>query len=210
MDKNLSRRKPRRIERIVSFLSGVKVKLNLGCGFKKKEGFINVDLGEFCSPDTIVDLAHEAWPWEDNSINEIHFDFSLEQMGYSPKELMHVISEVYRVSTHEAKVVILCLHPRHDRFVLNPLCHHRISVEFFHMLNIQNNLNQIGAGMSDNCLALQYGVNFALLGFKFLLTEDMHQKISTGVLTEEMVRSKLTFENNICEALEIHLHVIKE
>lgn len=185
------------------------MKLNLGCGFKKKENFKNIDCGEFCEPDQVVDLAYEKWPWENDSVDEAVFEFSLEQMGHSSKELMHVMKELFRVCKNEAAITVVSLHPRHDRFVLNPLCHHRISLEFFHMMNIQNNLNQIGAGMSDNCLGLQYGINFTVMNFKFLLTQEMHQRILSGEITEAEVRKKMTFENNICEGLEIHLQASK-
>jgi hypothetical protein len=191
------------------FSGGVNIKLNLGCGFKKKPGFTNVDRGDFCSPDQIVNLVSGAWPWENNSIDEAVFEFSLEQMGETSEQLMHVMTELFRVCQNEAKITVIVLHPRHDRFVLNPLCRQRISLEFFHMMNVQNNLNQISAGLSDNCLGLQYGVNFTVAGFKFLLTEETHQKISSGELTEPEIRLKMHHENNICEALEIHLQVLK-
>jgi hypothetical protein len=37
-------------------------RLNLGCGFKKFEGFHNVDYSDICSPDEIVELNSKSWP----------------------------------------------------------------------------------------------------------------------------------------------------
>lgn len=185
------------------------MKLNLGCGFRKKEGFVNVDLGDFCTPDVICDLARETWPWPESSVEFVQFEFSMEQMGESQADLKHVIKELYRVSKKEARVKIICLYPRHDQFFLNPLNSHRLSMEYFRMLSMKDNLSQIGQGQSDNCLALQYGVNFGMESFRSLLSADIHQLMIENKITEDEVRRKMRFENNICQALEIDLVVIK-
>lgn len=45
--------------------------LNLGCGFKKLEGAINVDGFAECEPDLIWNLNDFPYPWADNSVDEI-------------------------------------------------------------------------------------------------------------------------------------------
>ena len=56
------------------------MKLNIGCGNKKKPGWVNVDASPECAPDLIHDLR-AALPYEDMSVEEIvaedvleHFD----------------------------------------------------------------------------------------------------------------------------------------
>lgn len=46
--------------------------INLGCGFKKCEGGINVDGFEACNPDILWDLNKTPYPWEDNSVDTIY------------------------------------------------------------------------------------------------------------------------------------------
>lgn len=46
--------------------------LNLGCGYYKKEGFINVDAYDCCEPDVVWDLNKFPWPWPDDSIDHIY------------------------------------------------------------------------------------------------------------------------------------------
>jgi hypothetical protein len=38
------------------------MKLNLGCGFDKREGWLNVDSFAACEPDKLLDL--ESTPWD--------------------------------------------------------------------------------------------------------------------------------------------------
>lgn len=42
------------------------VKVNLGCGNKKREGCVNVDV--CCDPDVRWDLSRFPWPFEDGSV----------------------------------------------------------------------------------------------------------------------------------------------
>jgi SAM-dependent methyltransferase len=45
-----------------------KIVLNIGCGFRKTLGAINVDGYASCNPDVLWNLNDIPWPWEDNSI----------------------------------------------------------------------------------------------------------------------------------------------
>ena len=47
------------------------IALNLGCGFTKRKGMVNVDKFDICKPDVVLDLSTKPWPWEDNSVDQI-------------------------------------------------------------------------------------------------------------------------------------------
>lgn len=185
------------------------LKLNLGCGFKKKEDFINVDISAQCDPDIVCDLATEVWPWQNNTVDEVHFDLSLEQMGETKKSLLYVIQELYRVCKSEALVNITYAHPRHDQFFLNPLCVHRLSPEFFAMLSVQNNLQMIARGDSDTCLAFILGVNFEMTNVTPFIATAFMSDFQAGRITEQEIIQRSQFENNICQVVTIQVKVIK-
>ena len=70
----------------------------MGCGFKKLQGYWNVDSFEGCDPDEVFDFEESMWPWVDNSFERIHVNNCLEHLGQTPKQFLNVIKEMYRVS----------------------------------------------------------------------------------------------------------------
>jgi len=93
-------------------------KLNLGCGNKKIEGFINVDSRPDCTPDVLADLDKGLEPFANDSIDEIRAEHVLEHVD----DLLLVLSEMYRVSKNGAVWNIFVphyshgfLHPFHKR-----------------------------------------------------------------------------------------------
>ncbi len=185
------------------------LKLNLGCGYKKKDGFLNVDINPGCEPEVVLDLAKNVWPWPDNSVSQVVADFSLDQMGENASHLQHIFTELYRVCRADAEIFIRGFHPRHDQFLLNPLCVHRLSPDFFHLLSVERNLAQIAQGAHDDCFGLKWSVNFSVTRFKYLISPIFQEAIETGKMSENDLRHKMAFENNVCQAYEVDLKAIK-
>ena len=85
------------------------MKLNIGAGFQKLEGFLSVDFVQCVDnngkeyTDIICDIARERLPFEDNSVDEIACYETLEHMGHerdNPDKLDSLIwlmNEMWRV-----------------------------------------------------------------------------------------------------------------
>lgn len=185
------------------------IKLNLGCGFQKKEGYINVDIDEGSMPDLQLDLATQAWPWETASVSEVIFEYSLEQMGQTIHDLRHVLQELYRVCAPDAKIFITAFHPRSDQFYLNPACTQRISPEFFHLLSLEANLAMIASRASHDVFGIKWGVNFNVRNFKYLISPLFQQDVESGKISEPEIRRRMMHENNICQAFEVEMVAVK-
>ena len=67
------------------------MKINIGCGDKKVEGFVNVDL--YGEPDVRCDLFKFPWPFEDNSIDTVFSEHFLEHVDDYEKTIL----EIHRV-----------------------------------------------------------------------------------------------------------------
>lgn len=61
-------------------MDGERVILNLGCGFKKMIGAINIDAFANCTPDVLWDLNETPWPFDDDSVDEIQAHHVFEHL----------------------------------------------------------------------------------------------------------------------------------
>lgn len=104
------------------------IRLDFGCGPNKlKEAnkeFIGVDSLPFVGVDVVLDLTakeksvqnpdfsvthtYKKWPWEDNSVDEIHCSHFLEHL--SMEERCHFMNEVYRILKPGAQCRVIVPH----------------------------------------------------------------------------------------------------
>jgi len=81
------------------------LKLNLGCGVKRLEGYINVDLDLSVNPD-IISSAVDLKIFNECSIEEIFASHLIEHLSYS--EFDTAIHEWYRVLKHGGIIILEC------------------------------------------------------------------------------------------------------
>lgn len=79
-------------------------KLNLGCGEKKIQGYINVDCRPECGPDQLYDVR--VLPYNDGEVDEIRAYDLLEHFGRN--ETLLVLKEWNRVLKKGGKLTIKC------------------------------------------------------------------------------------------------------
>jgi len=108
------------------------LKLDLGCGKNKQAGFIGVDALAFTGVDKVLNLAErepfkpgdnfykswnnpifKKWPWEDNSVNEVHCSHFVEHLD--SKERIHFFNELYRILQKDGKATIVVPHWKSSR-----------------------------------------------------------------------------------------------
>ena len=71
------------------------MKLNIGCGRKKMDGFINIDKAPEVEPDKVVDIER-GLPFEDNEFTHIYSEHCLEHI--KPDKWAFVLNEIQRVA----------------------------------------------------------------------------------------------------------------
>ena len=95
-------------------------KLNLGCGFDHREGFVNADSFEACAPDVLMDMEVHPWPFEDNSFDYVLLKHVLEHVGATFDGFKAVMRDIYRITAPGGIVDIQVPHFRHDTLLGRP------------------------------------------------------------------------------------------
>ena len=70
-------------------------KLNLGCGDRPMQGYVNVDVRPLQGVDVIADLSRTPWSWGDESISEVVMLDFLEHFPHQDTD--RILNEVWRV-----------------------------------------------------------------------------------------------------------------
>lgn len=83
------------------------MKLDLGCGMNKRDGFLGVDSRQFPGVDYVADLT-KPWSWDDNSVEEIHCSHFVEHL--TAPERIHFANELYRVLNPGGKATLITPH----------------------------------------------------------------------------------------------------
>jgi SAM-dependent methyltransferase len=112
------------------------LKLDLGCGTLKKEGYIGVDKFKFPEVDIVVDLGSETWPWEDNSVDDVNcYNFIEHLTNFNGKwERVHFFNELFRVLKKEAKANLAFPHWCSTRYYGDPThCEPFSEMGFFYL-----------------------------------------------------------------------------
>ena len=68
--------------------------MNLGCGMKKREGFINIDINPSFNPDIVLDLNKPFYPFKNDSIGYIYTTQVIEHLEI---HLIDFLKEMYRI-----------------------------------------------------------------------------------------------------------------
>tara|TARA_B100001250_G_scaffold345305_1_gene314676 strand:- start:2652 stop:3236 length:585 start_codon:yes stop_codon:yes gene_type:complete len=81
-------------------------KLNLGCGFYPKNGYLNVDINENYPVDLVHNLEEFPWPFKSAYFKEISIDHLMEHLT----DLRSTLSEIDRILAPNGRVTIKVPH----------------------------------------------------------------------------------------------------
>ena len=125
------------------------MKLNLGCGNKKKPGFIGVDSFDCEAVDVIAELTTNKLPFEDSSIDEIWMDNVIEHI----QDIPSLMKEIQRISKNGALVTIFTPHFASADSWRDPTHVHHLSC--FSMNHFEKKGVQHYTGGGFNCLEIK-------------------------------------------------------
>ncbi len=185
------------------------MRLNLGCGFNKRDGFVNVDIGDHCAPDMVHDLELVPWPWDDSSVDEIYMSHVLEHLGPDTASYFAILREMYRICRHDARITIVVPHPRHDDFLHDATHVRAITVEGLSMFSHKNCEEWVAAGNANTPLAFIAEVDFEIVDSEIALEEPYKSKFDLDVLSKAELIQAIKQYNNVIKETKIVLRAVK-
>ena len=129
------------------------MKLNIGCGNKKIEGYLGVDKFRCEAADYICDIENEKLPFEDNTITGIIIDNSIEHFYDIPK----VINELVRVSRKGTAIKIITPHFSSLKSWIDPTHVHHLSYFSFDHFERESVSHYVGKGINIKDKKISFG-----------------------------------------------------
>jgi hypothetical protein len=183
------------------------LRLNLGCGYRPMEGYVNVDL--YGRPDLVLDLETFPWPWSDNTVAEVQLIQVLEHLGRDPKVYLNIWQELYRICKPRAKLIIEVPHHRHDNFYDDPTHVRAVTPLGVRMFSQRLNREWNQRGYACSSLGLNLGVNFELRDISYQPSSVWFQRYPEPEVNWQLLLRESQVYNNLIQSLRMVVEVIK-
>lgn len=139
----------------------MEIKLNLGCGFVKKEGFVNIDNNNKCKPNMVRDLTR-GLPFNNDVVDFIISEHTFEH--FNGEDLIFVFNECHRVLKPHGILEFAVPYGRNSYIDPTHLQHFQpFSFNFFFIPD----RNSVGAGVGGWFLPLELTFNDAEIRWVF-------------------------------------------
>jgi hypothetical protein len=179
-------------------------KLNIGSGYKRYEGFLNVDGDINCNPDYLVNLETDKLPFEDNSVEAVKAYHILEHLG---EGYFNLLKELYRVCGSGAIIDVIVPHHFHEVFLNDPTHRRPITVEGMRLFSKKFNRHDIERGGSCSSLGIMLDIDFEIIDFNFTYDSFYDEIIKNN--TQEQNYRLMRECVNVAIETNIKLAVIK-
>lgn len=185
-------------------------KLNLGCGFDKREGFVNADNFLECQPDIMCDLEAFPWPFEDNDFDYILMKHVLEHVGSQFSVFKKIMQELYRISSPDGIIEIQVPHFSHNTFWSDPTHVRGFTDLTFRMMSKKQNDVWIAKRANYSMLAYMMNVDFEVAEASHIYDQAWLNRENAGEITRAQLRQAAQTDWGVIKELHVKLKVVKE
>ena len=184
-------------------------KLNLGCGFDHRDGYLNADSFQECKPDVLINIEETPWAFRDNAYQHILLKHVLEHVGQSYSSFKAIMQELYRITANQGTIEIHIPHFRHDTFWSDPTHVRAFTLLTFQMMSKAQNDEWIQKRANYSMIAYDMNVNFEVI--KAIQVYDNHwvQKKENGSISDEELSVYSHEKWNVVKELQITIKAIK-
>jgi SAM-dependent methyltransferase len=95
------------LKAVEQVVAPVPLRLDIGCGKNKKDGYTGVDQFAIPGVDVVTDLR-QPFPWTDNAVDEVHCSHFIEHL--QAPDRVRFMNELYRVMKPGAKATLVAPH----------------------------------------------------------------------------------------------------
>ena len=181
------------------------MKIIIGSGGTKLDGFVTCDYDPLAEPDYVFNLETDKFPFEDNSVEVVVAHHVFEHLG---EGYFHCLKELYRVCKHGATIDVRVPHYRHDYFFDDPTHRRPITVGGLLLFSKKHNKLCKEQGAASSRLGDWLDVDFEIADWQPTPAAQYREQFN-GMPKEE-VELYLREHNNIIEELWIKLVVVKD
>ncbi len=183
--------------------------VNLGCGFDKREGFINADNFPECQPDVLFNIEETPWPLESNAFDYVLMKHVLEHVGADFEVFSKVMQELYRVTAPDGIIEIHVPHFRHDTWWSDPTHVRAFTLLTFKMMSRKQNDEWIEKRANYTMLAHVMNVDFEVVEAVQVYDPAWWKKVEAGELTQEQLRVNGNTLWGVVKELQFKIRVVK-
>lgn len=183
--------------------------LNLGCGFDKREGWINADGFKECDPDVLMDIETFPWPFEDDQFDRILMKHVLEHVGATFQDFRAVMRELYRVLKPGGVLEIHVPHFRHDTYWSDPTHVRAFTPLTFEMMSKAKNDDWIARRANYTMLAYALGVDFEVVNAVQVYDNAWVERERRGEVDRATLRKMANETWNVIRELHIQVRAVK-
>lgn len=169
------------------------MKLNLGCGNKRKDGFLGVDLYPCEAVDILANLE-ERLPFDNDSVSEMFLDNVIEHINDIPA----LMKELHRISKPGGEIFIITPHFANMSSWVDPTHVHHLSyfsMEHFEKADVSH---YTGGGFTILSKHLSFGGLLGNIGrLIFLFSPRIYEKSWCFIFRPSTLRFKLRVDKNL-------------
>ena len=180
------------------------MKINIGAGSTRYDGYVNCDYSNHYNPEYVFDLEKDKWPFEDNSVTHVIAHHVLEHLG---EGYFHALKELYRVCASGAIIDIRVPHYTHHNFFHDATHRRAITAPGLDMFSKKRNHRDFLANAATSRLGEYLDIDLETISYSYL-PDDAYLEILHGKSNEEI--EKFAYEkNNIISEIRILMMAIK-
>ena len=184
-------------------------KLNLGCGFDKRQGWINVDSFAACEPDMLLDIEQAEWPFEDGRFDHVLLKHVIEHVGKEFDVFARIMRNLHRILAPGGLLEIHVPHYRHETYWSDPTHVRPFTYLTFQMMSKRQNDEWIAQRANYTMLAYLIGVDFEIRSAVQVYDPTYVTALNEGRISKEEMRRRAEVDWGVVRELKFELAAVK-